>query len=188
MATQALPFISPDEYLALDRAAECRSEYVDGQMYAMSGGTRRHAAIISNLNIAVGSQLGEACQVFSSDLRLHVEKTNAFFYPDLLVACGAARADDLKDIIDTPRVLIEVASKSSANYDRGVKFSHYRTIPSLNDYLIVDQFQLLVEHYSRQPDNAWRFREYNSMTDAIELPSIGARLNLADVYRRVEFT
>jgi Uma2 family endonuclease len=127
--------------------------------------------------------------VYSSDLRLFVAKTGAYFYPDALVTCGSGRtASDQEDTIANPQVLIEVTSKSSQTYGRGAKFHHCRTIPALRDYLIIDQFRILVEHYSRQPDDAWLFREYASPESVITLPSIGAELNISGIYRDVEFS
>jgi Uma2 family endonuclease len=189
MATQALPYVSPEEYLALDRAAEQRSEYVNGQIYAMAGGTRQHSRICVNTIADLSAATRGRCAVYSSDLRLFVEKTSAYFYPDVLATCSAGHAaNDLEDTITDPQVLIEVTSKSSEAYDRGAKFHHYRNIPSLGDYLIIDQFRILVEHYSRQPDGAWLFREYASPELVIALPSIGAELNISGIYRDIEFT
>jgi len=189
MATQALPYISPEEYLALDRAAEQRSEYVNGQVYCMAGGTRRHSRICVNTITELSAATRDRCAVDSSNLRLFVEKTGAYFYPDVLVTCGPERAgNDLQDTITNPQVLIEVTSKSSETYDRGAKFHQYRTIPSLSDYLIIDQFRMLVEHYCRQPDGAWLFREYASPDFVIALPSIGAELNISGIYRDIKFS
>ena len=189
MATQALPYVSPEEYLALDRAAEQRSEYVKGAIYAMAGAWREHGMIVNNASVDLTMQTRGRCRVFTSDLRLFVPNGGNYFYPDVVVTCESMRIEGGRgDIFTNPILLIEIISRSSESYDRGVKFRQYRSISSLRDYLIIDQFRILVEHYSRQPDGAWLFREYASSEFVIALPSIGAELNISGIYRDIEFS
>lgn len=181
--------VTPEEYLERERNAESKSEYRDGEIVAMAGASFIHALIISNLVIEIGSRLrGGPYGVFSTDLRLAVRAANLFTYPDVMVICGdPAFADNRRDIVLNPVVLIAVLSKSTQDYDHGAKFASYRTIPSLMEYLTVAQDNIHIEHWSRQPDRQWPSTEFRDPGTLITLSSINLELRVAEVYEKVEF-
>jgi Uma2 family endonuclease len=189
MSTQAMPFLTPEQYLELERVAETRSEYLGGAMYSMAGTSFNHALIVTAATTALYSQLrGKECAVFSADLRLFVRRHNLITYPDVFITCPPFQLlDNRKDTLIDATVIIEVLSPSTSNYDRGEKFVFYRALPSFQEYLLLAQDQIHAEHHVRQDDGSWLMREYCSPSDAIDLKSIGCRLILADIYERVEF-
>lgn len=186
MATVPKPFVSEQEYLRLERAAEVKSEYIDGQMVAMSGASLAHARLCMRIANRLANQLeGKGCEVFSSDLRLRIPSGRLYTYPDVSVACGPELTDDNFDTLQNPIVLIEVLSASTREYDRKKKLRLYRTIPSLHEYLLVDQYSVDVEHGRKQPDGAWLIRDFSNPEDEVVLESIACRLNLQDLYRDI---
>ncbi len=189
MSTLAIPFLSPEKYLEIERQAEFRSEYINGQAYAMSGGTSNHAWIISNTLIELGGQLrGKSCGAMSSDMRVYSKTYGLYTYPDVVVACSPLQfLDKHKDTITDAVVIIEVLSPSTRNYDRSEKFDFYRSLPSFTEYLLIEQHSIRAEHRVRQPNGSWLFTDYTSSEDVIELASIGSRLTLGPLYERVEF-
>jgi len=184
VATQSAPKITEDEYLRLDRAAEYRSELVDGEMFAMSGGSARHSMPPVNWAVALVAQLrGLNCRVFSSDLRVRISARGSYVYPYLSVVCGELQMyKGEPDILTNPKVVIEILSRSTADYDRGKKFELYREIPSLDEYVLTHQGLQHIEHYARQPDSNWIFREYRGLESSLELLSIGCQVQLAEIY------
>ncbi len=189
MATQAMPLLTVEQYLEIERAAETRSEYLAGSMYAMAGASLRRGVIVRNAGFALHSQLrGQACAAFLTDVRLLVKTHGLITYPDIFVACRPFQVlDDRDDTVTDATVIVEVLSPSTANYDRGEKFRFYRGLPSFREYLVLAQSETQAEHHVRQADGSWLMREYGSATDEIRLDSIGCCLLLADVYERVEF-
>jgi len=188
MSSQPQKKLTPEEYLALERQAEVKSEFLDGEMFAMSGASPRHALIAANLVIALGVRLRDRpCYVFSADLRLNVSPTGLFTYPDVVVACGDLKyRDERRDTLLNPLVLFEVLSESTEGYDRGRKFEHYRTLPSLAEYLLVAQDKPHVEQYVRQADGRWLLGEFNRPEDVVTLPSLSSTLAMAEIYAKVE--
>jgi Uma2 family endonuclease len=188
MSTQSVPFLTPEQYLEIERAAETRSEYLAGSMYAMSGSSFDHAYLVGNSFGALHAQLrGKECVAFATDVRLFVRQHNLITYPDVFITCRPFQVlDGRKDTIVDATVIIEVLSPSTRNYDRREKFRYYRALPSFREYLMLAQSEVHAEHHVRQPDGAWLMREYSSLSDEIDLPSIGCRLRLQDVYERVE--
>jgi Uma2 family endonuclease len=183
MATQPRTFLTPEQYLEIERAAESRSEYLNGGMFAMPGATARHNTLVNNIGRALHSQIKGRCSYFTTDLRLVIPASRLYTYPGLMVICGKVEFEgDREDIVKNPRCIIEVLSKSTASYDRGVKFVHYRSIPSLQDYLTVWQDSVHLEHYTRQAENFWLLREYTSIEDVVRIASIGADISLAAAY------
>jgi Uma2 family endonuclease len=180
---------TPEEYLAMEREAEFKSEYLDGEIIAMSGASERHNLIVANLIIELGTQLkGRACKLYTSDMRVDVRERGLYAYPDVIVVCGDARFRSGKmDNLLNPTLIIEVLSKSTEYYDRGQKFIKYRRIESLQEYLLVAQDEPRIEQYLRQPSNEWLLSEFNGLETTIQLPSINCHLNLADVYDKVSF-
>jgi Uma2 family endonuclease len=188
MSTLPKTSLSEEEYLSIERAAERKSEYLDGEMFAMSGAAPRHVAIVTNLVRELSTALrGRSCWVFSTDLRLRVSPTRLYTYPDAMVACGELRfADDRKDTLLNPSVVVEVLSESTQDWDRGGKFAHYRTLDSVTDYLLVAQDRHHVEMFSRRDDGRWLFWETDRDEDRIDLPSVGASLRVGDLYEGVD--
>jgi len=189
MSTQPVAFLTQEQYLEIERAARFRSEYINGQMFAMSGGTRSHAWIISNALISIGVQLrGTSCGAVPSDMRLHCKQFGIYMYPDIVVTCGPDQLlDGHKDTLVDATLIVEVLSPSTTNYDRGERFRFYRFLPSFTEYLLLAQDSIRAEHHVRQPDGAWLFHEFSSPGDELVLNSIGCRLNLGSLYERVEF-
>jgi Uma2 family endonuclease len=188
MATHPIAKVTAEEYLALDRAAEFPSEYLDGEMVAMSGGSTRHARIGVNLVGQMYVALKDAqCEVFGSDLRVRVS-SRVYTYPDVSVVCGKPLlADQRQDILLNPTVIIEVLSPSTEHYDRGIKSHHYRGVDSLRDYILVAQDHVHVEQYTRGEARTWTLRDYESLDEAMRIASIGVSIPLAAIYDRIEF-
>jgi len=180
-------YLSPEEYLAIERQAEYKSEYVDGVMYLMAGGSERHNLIAANIIIAVGVQLkNRPCRVYPGDLKVRVPNSKRFFYPDVSVVCGETRfADDERDVILNPTLIVEVLSESTAAYDRGKKFLSYQQIDSLQEYLLVSQDEMLIEHYVRQDNDTWLYTKAIGVEETINLPSIDCKVALRDIYDKV---
>jgi Uma2 family endonuclease len=189
MASQPQNYITPEEYLELERKADhVKSEYFDGQIFAMSGASRRHILIVTNLVVQLGVQLKKRpCEVYSTDMRLRVSPTGLYTYPDVIVMCGEPKfADDQSDTLLNPTLVIEVLSESTKDYDRGGKFEHYRAIESFREYVLIAQDKPHVEDFVRQPDNRWMLSETNDLQDTIELVSIDCRLALSEIYYKVK--
>ena len=146
--------ISPDEYLHRERQAEFRSEYFRGETFAMPGASANHNLIVGNCVQTLGQQLKKKpCRVYPSDLKLRIEATGLYTYPDLSVVCGEPQLDsDAGEVLLNPVVLVEVLSESTEAYDRGKKFEHYRTIPSLKHCILIAQDRLSIDCFSHQPD------------------------------------
>lgn len=185
--TNISSWLSPEEYLARERQASYRSEYLNGQTFAMVGASRLHNLIVVNICAELRQQLrGRRCDVYVNDMRVRVDHTGLFTYPDVLVACEPRRfADDERDTLLNPTLIIEVLSESTADYDRGRKFAHYRSLDSLQDYLLVEQHHCQVEHFQRQPEGRWLLSEYAELDGKIVLESVGCELSLSEVYHKV---
>jgi len=175
--------MSAEDYLALERRSETRNEYLDGTNFAMTGASRRHNLLAGNVYTAFRTQLrSHGCEVYVSDMRVKVSVTGLYTYPDVVVVCGEPQFEDAEvDTLLNPKVVVEILSKTTEDYDRGTKFVHYRTLPSLTEYLLVSQDQIHVEHYLRE-SGGWLLTETGRREDVIELPSVGARLALAEIY------
>jgi Uma2 family endonuclease len=189
MSSQPLAFVTPEEYLAAERQAERKSEYINGEILAMAGGSPNHDDIVSNLGWSLNNQLrnGDG-KVHTPDFRVRVNPKGAYMYtyPDVSVVCGEPRFEDGHlDTLLNPKVIIEVLSHSTEAKDRGVKARLYRQLASLAEYLFVAQDRVHVEHYGRQPDGNWQLSERDKLEDTLELRSVGATLTLTDVYHRV---
>ena len=187
MATQSATKITEEEYLRRERAAQQKSELVRGEMFAMAGGSLEHALIAGRLITELTTRLRDRnCLVFSSDLKVRTSASGSYLYPDISVVCGdPQRPRNSVDVLMNPAVIVEVLSPSTADYDRGEKFELYREIASLGDYVLVHTASPHVEHFTRQPDNSWIFREYCELDNSITLPSVGCAIALSDVYAGV---
>jgi Uma2 family endonuclease len=183
------PRLTAQEYLERERAAEHRSEYWAGEMFAMAGASEAHNLIVTNVSGELRAQLkSRPCKTYSSDMRVKVEATGLYTYPDVVVVCGVARfEDDHRDTLLNPTVIVEVLSPSTEAYDRGEKFAHYRRIASLTDYLLAAQDKVRVEHFVRQPDDQWLLSEVSDLHASLAIVSIGCMLQLAEVYEKVDF-
>jgi Uma2 family endonuclease len=183
MASQTVTKISEEEYLRRERTAEYKSEFIDGEIFAMSGGSPKHSLLAANWSGELRNQLRDGrCAVFNSDLRVRTASTGAYVYPDVTVVCGKLLMHSgSDDVITNPKLTVEILSPSTASYDRGNKFDLYREINSLSDYLLVHQDSHHVEHFARQSDGSWIFREYKGENSIVKIDSIGS-IRLADVY------
>jgi Uma2 family endonuclease len=181
---QLKPYLTPKEYLTLERQATYRSEYFEGEIFAMAGASDLHNTISGNVFAELHLQLKKRpCKVYMNDMRVKIYSTGLYTYPDVMIVCGTLRFDDAqKDTLLNPTVIIEVLSPSTATYDRGKKFEHYRTLDSLKEYLLIAQDECHLEHYVRQPHNQWLKLELNQLQDTVELSSIQCHLALVDVY------
>jgi Uma2 family endonuclease len=181
------PYLTPEEYLALERSAEHKSEYFDGDVVAMPGSSREHNLIVTNLVAELRQQLkGSPAEVYPSDLRVWIPAARKYAYPDVVVARGEPRLqDEHGDTLLNPTLIVEVLSPGTESYDRGKKFEHYRSIDSLTEYLLVSQVDRHVEQYVRQRDGRWLFSETTDPTAVVSLPSVGCELAMVEVYDKV---
>jgi Uma2 family endonuclease len=188
MTTQRKPRLTPQEYLALDRRDEYKNEYLNGEIFAMTDASRRHNLISLNTATSLNAQLASRdCEVYASDMRVKVSTTGLYTYPDVVVVCGAPEFEDEEiDTLINPTVIIEVLSKSTEGYDRGEKFEHYRSLTTLAEFILISQEKYHVEHFLRRENAQWLLSETNDLQGDLELPSIGCRLSLTDIYRKVE--
>src|SRR5262245_14668281 len=184
MSSQAQQRYTPEEYLALERQAECKSEYYAGEIFAMAGASRWHNLIVANVVGELRAQLkGRPCTTYPSDMRVKVSPTGLYTYPDVSVVRGEARFEDhQQDTLLNPTLIVEVLSESTEAYDRGGKFAHYRKLPSLLEYVLITQTKPHIEHYVRQPDDRWLLGEADNLHHTVHLTSIDCRLTLAEVY------
>lgn len=177
------------EYLEFERNSDTKHEYLNGEVFAMTGASWEHNRIFGSTYLSLALQLrGKACLVNPSDQRVKVTATGFYAYPDLSVICGEPKfAGNEFDTIVNPMVIIEILSPSTEAYDRGVKFQHYRQIETLQDYLLISQDKPHIEGFARQGDGKWILTEAIGLTSTFALPSIACTLALADVYEHVTF-
>ena len=182
-------YVSPEDYLAMERASETKHEYYKGEVFAMSGATNEHNFIAYNLNRIIAPFVhGKGCKFFGSDFRIHIPANTLYTYPDFTIVCG----DNLSSLLHTdnlaaPSVIIEILSKSTAGYDKGRKFSLYREITSLKEYILIDSTKISVEMFSKQDDGKWLLSEFKELSDSFFISTIGLTLFLKDVYEDVSF-
>ena len=188
MVSQAEQRFSPEEYLALERRAEYKHELIDGQIVAMTGASESHNLMVMNVGASLHSQLRSTpCKVFPSDMRVQVDQARFYTYPDLVVVCDEAKYGDGElDTLLNPTLIIEILSPSTEAYDRGEKFRRYRSVGSLQEYVLITQDRPHVERYVRQSKGDWLLSEFEGLGAEVELRSIGCRLRLNEVYERVK--
>jgi len=188
MSSQPKSLVTSEEYLALERAAEYKSEYYKGEVFAFAGASEWHNLITANLVATIHRQLRSSpCRAYPSDMRISIPQTPHYTYADVVVVCGQTQLeDDFKDNLLNPIVIIEVLSPSTESYDRGKKFESYQRIASLMEYVLVSQDRPRIEQFLRQPDGRWLYSE-TSAEGSIKLTSIDCELSLNDVYEKVEF-
>lgn len=188
VSTQPKTFLTPEQYLEIERQAEFRSEYLNGEMFAMSGARAAHNVIAVNVAGELRQQLrARPCLVFPSDMRVLVRPSGLYTYPDVTVVCGEPRfLDDQRDTLLNPQVVIEVLSPSTEAYDRGRKFEHYKSIQSLREYFLLASDRIHADLYVRQLDDRWLLTSADTLDDSLTLESVGVPLKLADLYEKVE--
>jgi Uma2 family endonuclease len=182
--------LTPAEYLEFERRSEIKHEYFDGEIFAMSGAKRNHNKITTNLSGLVWQHLkGKNCENYANDMRVFVPETGLYTYPDLVVVCGKPIfQDDVFDTLLNPVLLIEVLSETTESYDRGKKFQHYRSIESLQEYVLVAQDEARIEKYVRRGDGFWLLSEAVGMSAEIEFSSIECLIALREVYDKINFS
>lgn len=179
---------SPEEYLALEEAADSKSEYIDGQIFPMAGGSTNHNQIALNFSTELNFAFKKLdYRVFMSDVRLWIPQKRIYTYPDVMVLAEPEYFGDRTDTITNPKIIVEVLSGSTKGYDQGGKFEAYRTIPTFKEYLLVDQTKIYVEQYSKTANKRWSLREYDIEDTAITLASVEFQISLTDVYNKVKF-
>ena len=186
---QKKPHVTVEEYLELERAAECKSEYFAGEIFAMAGGTPEHSWISANTIRELGNALeGRPCVAFDGNLRVEIPDTGLYTYPDISVVCGPMdRSPRGNDMVTNPTVIVEVLSDSTEAYDRGGKFAHYRTLVSFREYVLISQKEPLVEVFFRLPDGKWQLTPVSGGDSVVQLQSVGIALRLAKIYAGIEF-
>lgn len=189
MSTAPKQTLTPQQYLERERAAQTRSEYYRGEMFAMTGASRRHNLICVNLVSRVHSQFADRpCEVYQSDMRVKVNTSGLYTYPDVVATCESPTFEDEHvDTLLNPQVIVEVLSQSTEAYDRGTKFEKYRQLQSLKDYVLVSQESVSVERFTRQGDGQWLLWSSNDLSGTLEIESIDCRVKLSDIYARVNF-
>ncbi len=190
MQTITLPKIySREEYLIMEEKAEFKSEYNNGDIIPMTGASLKHNRITINLIIALNNAIkDENCEIFANDLRVWIPEYNQYTYPDILIIKGEPVFEGNRtDTIMNPSIIFEVLSKSTGNRDRGEKFNYYRSIPEFQEYILIDQYQVHIEHFSKTSDNNWLFTESKQKEGILKLVSLNCEINHQDIYNRVTF-
>jgi Uma2 family endonuclease len=182
-------YYTPQEYLALEEKANYKSEYFQGEIFQMAGANLNHDRIALDLLLLLQNSFTEKpCEAFSSEVRLLVKSNGLYTYPDASVVCGEVQfAEDRDDIITNPLMLVEVLSKSTRNYDRGVKFELYRGLPSFQIYLILDSLRVYAELHQKINEEVWQMAVFHDLDDLLKITPLNLELSLAQVYKRVRF-
>ncbi len=181
-------FVPPEEYLAREEKAVYKSEYRDGEIIALAGASLNHNQITINLTTDLAQRLkSKSCRIFSNDVRLYIAKSRLYTYPDVMIVCGKIEVDPRqKDTLTNPTAIVEVWSDSTKAYDRGEKFAMYRQIPSLREYVMVDQEQPYVEHYGHD-GHFWVLEALEGLPAKLNLRSIDVEIALETIYSQVEW-
>jgi Uma2 family endonuclease len=181
--------LTPQEYLAIERAAEFKSEYHDGEMFIMSGARLPHVTINSNLVFHLRRAFENGtCRVLANDMRIKVARTGLYTYPDTIIVCDKPVLEDSEmDTLLNPTVLFEILSKSTELYDRGTKFEHYQSIESLKEYVLVTQNRHRIERYVRGTGHEWTYSEFSDPEGVFQLGSLPASIPMKSLYEDVEF-
>lgn len=185
----AKKYITPEEYLAAERKAQYKSEYIYGEVLAMSGASRAHNIITVDITTELNIQLRKrGCEIYSGDMRVRTSPTGSYFYPDVVVVCDKPRFEDnVFDTLLNPILIVEVLSPSTETYDRGEKFALYQELTSLQEYILVSQDRIRVEHH-RLTETQWVGKTFEAPEDVLKLNSIECELPLQDIYTRVTFS
>jgi Uma2 family endonuclease len=186
---QEIRTYSPEEYLELEIPSVDKHEYIDGEIRLMTGGMPNHNRIIGNLFAALNFAFkGKHYEAFVTDQRLWIPRKRIYTYPDILIVKGELELqEERKDTLTNPSAIIEVLSKSTQNYDKGDKFTAYRSIPSFQEYILLDQYSMHVEHYVKTEQRKWIFQEYDEVDNALVFSSLPFEILLSDIYDKVKF-
>lgn len=178
--------MSEAEYLAFEEKSKIRHEFMDGETFAMAGATRRHNLATTNVSRALGNALEETdCEVYAGDFRVRIREGH-YVYPDVAAACGEILTENNEMTLLNPVVIFEVLSKSTEKRDRSEKAEDYFKLESLTDYVLVSQYRVRVEHFSRQKNNVWTLNIYEDLQDIVELKSIDTRISLQLIYLKLK--
>jgi Uma2 family endonuclease len=190
MLAQEKNEMTPEEYLAIERDSDIKSEYFGGEIFAMAGASREHNKISTNIVRVLGNQLLEKpCSIFASDMKVKMKEIKKYTYPDIVVVCGNEEYDDeYNDILINPIVIIEILSDSTEAYDRGDKFSHYQFISTFSEYILVSQYIRKIEKFLRQKNDTWIYSKYEKAEDIVSIESIKCNLPVHEVYREVKLS
>lgn len=182
------PQFSSQQYLAIERTADHKSEYISGHIVAMAGGSRRHSLITMNIGGELRALLkSSSCRVYNSDLKVRIEAFDSYVYPDLTITCGEEQfLDSQNDVLLNPILIVEVLAPSTEHHDRSVKFWQYQQIPSLVEYVLVWQDYPVIEVFTRRHPR-WEYAKYEGISGMVVLDSIGCRLPLSDVFSKVDW-
>ena len=180
---------TPEEYFLLEETAEYKHEYRNGEIIPMTGGTTNHNEIASNFCAYLKLALkGKNYRVFIGDVRLWIPDYNLYTYPELMIIEGQpSYYQNRNDTVTNPSIIVEVLSKSTANYDRGEKFKIYRSIPDFKEYILIDQYQLYIEQYAKTSEKKWEVKYYESEESILKLTSLDFQIAFSDLYERVDF-
>ena len=181
---------TPEEYLMVERAAEFRSEYLDGEIYAMAGASLAHVKINDSLTIEFGTRFnGTSCQGLSRDMKVPAGTGRLYAYPDFLIVCGEPQFRDTQtDVLTNPMIIFEILSPSTEQYDRTTKFDLYKKIVTMREYVLIAQDAPRVEHFVRMSDGSWRVNVLVGLDASLELESAPASVPLVRIYNRIDFT
>jgi Uma2 family endonuclease len=178
-------YFTPEDYLELERISPIKHEYLQGQMVAMAGASKAHVIITGNLSALLISHLrGTDCIAYATDMKVRLPLLNLFYYPDLAVTCEERDRLSNQDFILSPKLIIEVLSDSTEAFDRGDKFADYKSIPELEEYILIHQKQILIERFIRKSDNLWVPYSYRA-GDRIEFSSIDFSCAISDLYENI---
>jgi len=183
-------FYTPEEYLVLEEKEDYKSEYFEGEIFAMAGGSVNHSRLAVRICTILDFGLeSTACQVFNSDVKILVKKNGLYTYPDVMVVCGRPEfAVGRTDTITNPIVIVEVLSKSTRDYDRTTKFELYKPIKTFQDYLLIDQEQVHIEYHHKLANGQWVKQEFNTLESIITLESIGFQIPVSQIYHKVDWS
>lgn len=188
LAESKIRRFTAEEYLAIEAAAEFRSEYENGEIVAMAGGSWNHAQIASNATRVIGNKISPDCSAIQSEIKVWVASVNKFYYPDVTVLCGEPIFHEEKDdTITNPALIIEVLSDGTEAKDRGEKFFAYQTLKSLQEYVLISQHRATVEQFIRQSDGSWKYLATIGLESRVKLESLGIELTLNEIYQSVKF-
>ena len=182
-------YYTREEYLALEEQAEYKSEYYDGEIFAMAGSSRNHSVICLNLNWGIREAIANKdCVGFDSNMKLDIPRAKQFYYPDLMVGCGNVEfLENRSDIITNPVLIIEILSPSTESFDRGKKFAYYQTVPSIREYVLVSQAEPMVEAFYKQDEKVWQYTAAKGLEETIIFQTLQAELMLKYIYQKVEW-
>lgn len=190
MEAKRLDNLSVMEYLEIERETNSKFEYHDGSIYMMSGGTLNHGLICGNIFGEIRSALrakGSNCRAMNSEIKVHIESKNCYLYPDTMIVCGEIdKSENEPNSITNPKVIVEVLSKSTANYDRGDKFYLYRQLESLEEYILIDQKRAQIDTHKRQGD-LWKLSRISGLENELEIEILGIKVKLEEIYHDIEF-